>query len=138
MTAPERLAALQQLPDEYLECRGYGHQWTVRLSSGAVVPPELLLRIQDDMPPEIRKAVRTSTHDVEVRGWRTELKTCLRSGSTVLRLWDRGELVYQKRSWPDDYLLPAGLEDHEHFILEAQAELWRRLLTTRQSQERSR
>jgi hypothetical protein len=131
VTAPERLAALQALPDEYLECRGYGHQWTIRLSSGAVVPPDLLLRIEDDMPPDIRRVVRRS-REVTVRGWRTEVKECLRSGSTVLRLWDRGALVYEKRTWPDGYLLPAGIEDHEHYVTEAQQELWRRTLTTHQ------
>ncbi len=129
VSAPERLAALQALPVEFLECRGYGHQWRVRLSSGAVVPADLLLRIQDDMPKEVIRVVRRSAR-VTVKGWRTELKECLRSGSTVLRLWDRGELVYQKRTWPDDYLLPGGLEDHEHYILEAQQELWRRTLIT--------
>jgi hypothetical protein len=122
----ERLIALQALPDDFLVCRGYGHAWQPELTASAKVPPDLLLKVEPDLPDTVKRAVKRAD-TVEVRGWKTEFKRCTRNGCTVLTMWYQGQLIYEHRTWPLGYLLPAGCEDH--YVTEAQRELWARVLT---------
>jgi hypothetical protein len=100
----DRERALHKLGEDALTCRAWGHAWIVSLFWGAMVDGAVHV------------------------GFRTEMRTCERCGTSVETIFD-GQLGLLEARWSygPNYLLPAGLAEGQTYRSEARGELWDRV-----------